>query len=72
MKTLLLALAFMFSISLSHADEGDNKRKRHNNVPKGKITYSEHKKKKSFAKKKKMPKKFMFAGEGIRPRANKR
>ena len=64
MKTILLALALMLSVTLSHADEGDKKRK-HSNVPKGKITYSELKGKKTFAKKR-VPKKSMFAGEDIR------
>ncbi|MFC5269538.1 hypothetical protein [Adhaeribacter terreus] len=63
MKTLLLALTFMLSITLSHADEGDKKRK-HSNVPKGKITYSEHKSKRTVSKKR-IPKKSMFAGEGM-------
>lgn len=64
MKTILLAFAFMLSITLSHADEGDKKRK-HNNVPKGKITYNELKPRKTFSKKR-VPKKSMFAGENIR------
>ena len=64
MKTILLALALMLSVTLSPADEGDKKRK-HSNVPKTKITYSEHKAKKTFAKKR-VPKKSMFAGEDVR------
>ena len=62
MKTLLLGMAFMFSITLAEADEGSKPRK-HKNQPKAKITYSEHKYKKTFAKKR-VPKKHMFAGEG--------
>jgi len=67
MKTLLLAMAFMFSISLSEAGESLKKSKAHNNVPKGKITYSEKKYKKTTAKKKDKRTKNMFAGEGNRP-----
>ena len=71
MKTLLLAIAFMFSITMANADEGDRKNKR-TNVPKGKISYSGEKKYKKTIGKKKVPTKHMFAGEGIRPKANKR
>ena len=67
MKSLLLAIAFMFSISLAQADEGGKARK-HSSVPKGKITYSGEKKyKKTFGKKKPATKQ-MFAGEGVRPK----
>ena len=71
MKSLFLAIAFVFSISFANADEG-GKNKKHSSVPKGKISYSGEKKyKKTFAKKR-VPTKQMFAGEGIRPKANKR
>ena len=70
MKSLLLAIAFMLSISFAQADEGGKARK-HSNVPKGKITYSGEKKyKKTFAKRK-VPTKQMFAGEGARPKARR-
>ncbi len=70
MKTLLLAIAFMFSISFANADEGGKARK-HKNVPKGKISYNgEGKYKKTFGKKK-VPTKHMFAGEGVRPKAKR-
>ena len=59
-------LAFVCSISLAEAQEG-GKSKKHSNLPKSKITYSEHKPKKSYAKgRKQAPKKYMFAGEGVR------
>jgi len=65
MKSLFLALAFVFSISFANADEGGKARK-HSSVPKGKISYSgERKYKKTFAKKK-VPTKQMFAGENGR------
>ena len=67
MKSIFLALAFMFSISFANADEGGKARK-HSSVPKGKISYGGEKKyKKTFAKKK-VPTKQMFAGEGVRPK----
>ena len=71
MKSLLLAIAFMFNISFANAEEGGRKKK-HSSVPKAKISYSGEKKyKKTFGKRKPATKQ-MFAGEGIRPRANKR
>lgn len=70
MKSLLLALAFMFSISFANADEGGKTRK-HSSVPKGKISYSgERKYKKTFGKRKPATKQ-MFAGEGVRPKARR-
>ena len=68
MKSLLLAIAFMFSISLAQADEGTGKNRKHTNVPKGKITYSGEKKYKKTFGRKKPPTKQMFAGEGNRPK----
>ena len=66
MKHILLMLAFMFSISFAEAQEG-GKSKKHSNIAKSKITYSEHKSKKKYAKgRKQAPKKYMFAGEGVR------
>jgi hypothetical protein len=62
MKTLLLTLTLIFSLSLAQADEGA-KAKKHKNAPRAKITYSENRYKKTFAKRKN-PKKSMFAGEG--------
>ena len=70
MKSLFLALAFMFSISFANADEGGKARK-HTSVPKGKITYNgENKYKKTFGKKKPNTK-HMFDGEGTRPKAKR-
>lgn len=70
MKSIFLALAFVFSISFANADEG-GKSKKHTSVPKGKISYSGEKKyKKTFAKKR-VPTKQMFAGEGVRPKSKR-
>lgn len=70
MKSLLLGIAFMFSITLAHADEGSKPRK-HTSVPKGKISYSGEKKyKKTFGKHKPATKQ-MFAGEGVRGKSKR-
>ena len=71
MKSLLLAIMFTLSLTFANADEGGKKRK-HSNVPKGKSSYSGEKKYKKTFGKKRVPTKKMFAGEGIRPKANKR
>jgi hypothetical protein len=62
MKTLLLTLTLVFSLSLAQADEGSKPRK-FKPQNRNKITYSENKYKKTFVKRKN-PKKAMFAGEG--------
>ena len=70
MKSIFLALAFVFSISFANADEG-GKTKKHSSVHKGKISYSGEKKyKKTFAKKR-VPTKQMFSGEGVRPKSKR-
>ena len=62
MKTLLLTLTLVFTMSLAQADEG-SKPKKYKPQHRAKITYSENNYKKTFVKRKN-PKKYMFAGEG--------
>jgi hypothetical protein len=63
MKTLLLILTFVFSLSMTYASE-EFKVKKHNYKAKRKVVWREHKHQKKSVVRKFKPNEQMFLGEG--------